>query len=67
MTDKKIFCTSFCNMGHDIQTGKPIGHECYIIPPRLLRLERDQEDMGINEWVKWSSGSRTIHRGIKDD
>jgi hypothetical protein len=36
-----VYCTSFCNQGHSLKTGRPIGHECYIIPPRLLRMESD--------------------------
>jgi hypothetical protein len=34
-----IYCTSFCNFGHYTDTGRPIGHECYVIPPKLLELE----------------------------
>ena len=40
----KIYCTSFCNFGHNIKTGRPIGHECYIILPGLLKAEIENED-----------------------
>ena len=36
---RQIYCTTFCNFGHYVDTGRPIGHECRIIPPRLLRKE----------------------------
>lgn len=36
----KIYCTSYCNSGHDLETGKPIDHECRVIPPKALMLER---------------------------
>jgi hypothetical protein len=36
-----IYCTSFCNHGHDLETGRPVGHECYILNPRALKAERD--------------------------
>lgn len=36
-----IYCTSFCNFGHSLKTGRPIGHECYILDPKALQAERD--------------------------
>jgi hypothetical protein len=36
-----IYCTSFCNQGHDLQTGRPINHECIVLPPKALQAERD--------------------------
>ena len=34
------YFTSFCNFSHWLKTGRPIGHECRIIPPAALRAER---------------------------
>jgi hypothetical protein len=34
------YCSTYCNKGHSIKTGRPVGHECRIIPPRALALER---------------------------
>lgn len=34
-----IYCSSYCNHGHDKKDGKPVGHECVIIPPRSLLAE----------------------------
>lgn len=39
--ERLIYCTSYCNFGHDLRTGRPIGHECHIIPPSALQAERD--------------------------
>ena len=36
-----IYCTSYCNFGHRVRTGRPVGHECYVLPPAMLRAERD--------------------------
>jgi len=36
-----VYGTSFCNFGHDVTTGRPVGHECYILPPAMLQAERD--------------------------
>lgn len=38
---RAIYCTSFCNFGHVVETGRPVAHECYILPPDALRAERD--------------------------
>ena len=52
---KEIYCTSFCNMGHNIRTGRPIAHECYIIPPKLLKAEMTLTnwDEIHNIWTSW--------------
>jgi hypothetical protein len=34
------YCTSYCNHPHRMKDGKPIRHECRIIPPEALRAER---------------------------
>jgi hypothetical protein len=35
-----IYCTTFCNRAHNVKTGRPIDHECYILPPAALQAER---------------------------
>jgi hypothetical protein len=37
----KIYCTSYCNQGHNMANGKPVGHECVVVPPAALAAERD--------------------------
>ena len=36
-----VYCTSFCNRGHRLSDGKPVSHECAILPVQALTLERD--------------------------
>lgn len=36
-----VYCTSFCNHGHRLSNGHPVNHECYVLKPEALRLERD--------------------------
>jgi len=36
-----IYCTTYCNFGHDVETGEPIDHECITIPPAALQAEMD--------------------------
>lgn len=38
-TDKATYVTTFCNFPHRIATGRPIGHECYILPSAMLRAD----------------------------
>jgi hypothetical protein len=35
-----VYCTSFCNHGHQLSNGHPVNHECYILKPEALSLER---------------------------
>lgn len=37
----KIYCSTYCNSGHDLKTGKPVDHECRVIPPEALEAERE--------------------------
>ena len=57
------YCTSFCNHGHRLSDGAPVGHECFIIPPKLLEGER-HGDIDLEAWAKWASGPRKRHSGI---
>lgn len=36
----ELYVTTFCNFAHNVKTGRPIAHECYILPPDMLRAER---------------------------
>ncbi len=36
-----IYCSTYCNKAHEVPSGKPIEHECRIIPPMALRAEMD--------------------------
>ena len=34
-----FYVTTFCNFAHNVKTGRPLGHECYVLPPAALRAE----------------------------
>jgi len=34
-----IYCTTYCNRGHVVRTGRPVGYCCRVIPPKALRAE----------------------------
>jgi len=61
----RVFCTSFCNHGHDINTGKPINHGCYILPPKALEAEREGDTDKASEIIKEKfAKKRVYHRGV---
>jgi hypothetical protein len=38
-----IYRTSFCNKGHLIKNGRPVDHQCYILPPEAIAAERNDD------------------------
>lgn len=34
------YVTTYCNFPHNLDTGRPVDHECYILPPAALAAER---------------------------
>ena len=60
-----VYCTSFCNKGHRLSDGKPIDHECYVLPPAALAAEQGgdtQKATGLIEAAK----PLQVHRGAKN-
>lgn len=59
-----VYCTSFCNSGHRMSDGKPVGHECVVLPVRALRAERagdiDQALTVLSDGAPFKP-----HRGVK--
>lgn len=33
------YVTTFCNHPHSLKTGRPLGHECYVLDPKKLKIE----------------------------
>ena len=64
-----FYVTTFCNFAHRLRDGMPINHECYKIPPKLLKLEMEAECCTEGEcgeaWRKWYSNKGSFHRGVK--
>jgi hypothetical protein len=36
-----VYHTSYCNHGHRLFDGRPVDHECYVLPPAALQAERE--------------------------
>ena len=64
-----MYVTTYCNFAHDVKTGKPIEHECIIIPPKALAAEMagDYEAaIDILENTRKAGKLRTMRRGVKE-
>lgn len=35
----RVYATTFCNWGHDVITGMPVGHSCYQLSSVDLHIE----------------------------
>lgn len=35
-----IYQSTYCNKGHDLKTGRPVSHECRVLPVAALEAER---------------------------
>jgi hypothetical protein len=55
------FVTSFCNFPHRLRDGKPVEHECYVLRPRSLQLEREEK---FDQIEKMHDGV-VMRRGVK--
>jgi hypothetical protein len=59
-----MYVTTYCNHAHDIKTGKPINHECYVLPPRAIALEMEDRIPEAIDVIQLAKPLR-VHRGIK--
>ena len=59
-----IFCTTYCNHGHVLETGKPVEHECYVLPPEALLAEQ-QADFERAAMLISMAKPLQIHRGLR--
>ena len=50
-----IYCTTFCNHGHYVDTGEPVDHECITIPPEALAAEMNGDFEGAISLMKGNS------------
>lgn len=67
-----FYVTTYCNHPHRIKDGKPIGHECHILPPKALAAEiagdyalAQQLIQAGKTHFQWGERSLPSHRGLK--
>ena len=58
------YYSTYCNKGHRMRDGKPIEHECRIIPPAALWAERELDFDRASEIMR-SKPVRMMLRGVK--
>jgi len=59
------YVTTYCNHAHRMSDGKPLGHECYILPPEALAAERRGDyEKGI-ALLQAAKPMRT-HKGVRE-
>lgn len=66
-TERKFYVTTFCNFAHWLDNGRPIGHECYVLPPKDLGRERDAKDGDDLSDLYTKKGPIVIGRPLKGD
>ena len=47
----KLYCSSFCNGAHRLADGKPVDHECYVLPTAALYAEREGDMDKANDII----------------
>ncbi len=58
------YTTSFCNQEHRLRDGKPVGHECFVLPAEALHAERADETERANTILSnWKN--RRKHNGLR--
>jgi hypothetical protein len=57
------YLTTYCNHGHELKTGRPVNHECYILPPAALAAEIAGDIPRAIELLNAAKPLR-IHRGV---
>lgn len=64
-TKTDVWCTSYCNRGHRLHDGKPVEHECYILPPKALELERAGDTRAAIDAIEAAKPLRAMRRGVR--
>lgn len=59
----RVIVTTFCNRAHR-PDGRPVGHECFVLPKAALKLEDREDYVGACD-VLASAGPLRRHRGTR--
>ena len=67
MKESEHYITTFCNFAHEVRTGRPIGHTCYLLPPTALAAEKagdfDKANDILHTTTLQATNARRTHRG----
>ena len=59
-----VYMSTYCNRGHRLSDGKPVDHECVVLPPEALQAERE-DDFEMATDILAKAKPLKPHRGIK--
>lgn len=61
---RSFFRTTYCNKWHRLSDGKPVNHECYILPTPALHAEKaGNVSLAVDLLAAWKK--RKKHTGVK--
>lgn len=64
MSRHSYYCSTYCNQDHRVSDGKPVEHECRIIPPLALKAEMCGDYERAVEILS-TTQARYMRRGVK--
>lgn len=59
------YVTTYCNKPHRMSDGKPVAHECYVLPPAALQAEREGGVHAAFAIIGQAKPLRHMRRGVK--
>lgn len=60
----KYYVTTFCNFVHRLADGKPVDHECYVLPTAALVAEMEGDyPKALDILSTWKK--RRPHKGLR--
>lgn len=63
--EPRVYHTSYCNHGHRLSDGAPVGHECNVLPPASLQAEREGDMAKAIELIEEARPLRR-HKGTRE-
>lgn len=59
------YVTTYCNHPHRLKDGKPVNHNCYILPPDALEAERNGDTDRAIELLQKAKPLIEMRKGVK--
>lgn len=60
------YVTTYCNFPHRLSDGKPVNHECDVLPPGALQAEREDRYDDAIALIQAAKPLRHMVRGVKE-